>query len=97
MSPPKSHVPKIAKPTSHKITEEDREAHREIMQARKVFGNERTRMQDVFIDALYVLLKQETGMTYNDVRSHIPAELRTPLPSPPDNLAQMPRRRKKSR
>lgn len=95
MSPPKSHVPKNAKPTSLKITEEDREAHREIMQARKVSRNERTRIQDVFIDALYVLLEQETGKTYHDVRSQLPAELRTPLPSPPNKVAQMPKRKKK--
>jgi hypothetical protein len=65
------------------------------MQARKVSRNERTRLQDVFIDALYVLLKQETGKTYNDIRNQLPEELRTPLPSPPSKIAQMPKRKKK--
>jgi hypothetical protein len=95
MSPPKSHVSKIARNTSVKITEEDREAQRLIAQARRVAGNDRTRGQDVFIDALYALLRIETGKTYDDVRNQLPPELRTPLPTPPDNLTQMPKSRKK--
>jgi hypothetical protein len=94
VSPPKSHVPKIAKPTSLKITEEDRLAYREIEEARKVSGNDRRRMQDIFIDGLYELLRRETGKTYNEIRNQLPEALRTPLPPPPSKVTQMQRKKR---
>lgn len=77
-----------------KITDEDRKAISEIQLWLKAkTKNNRLRITDIFVDALWVYLKQLTGKTKEDIRKSLPYELWTPDPQPLGKIAVMPKKK----
>lgn len=94
MSPPKNHTEADAKHTTVRLTPLDHEAIHEISKYRQANSNERTRKNDILIDALWELLKRETGKKKDDIKALMPS-----IPQPErssNNVAQMLKPKKKS-
>jgi hypothetical protein len=72
MSPPKNHTEPDAKHTTVRLTPLDHEAIHEIGKFRQANGKERIRKNDVLVDALWELLKRETGKTKDDIKALMP-------------------------
>ena len=99
MSPRKPHLPPNAKASGVRLTREDHEAIHEIRKAREAGSDEtkraKTRNNDIRVDGLWDLLKEETGKTREDIRAQLPAALRTPEPPPPlNNVAEITKRKR---
>jgi len=94
MSPPKNHTEVGAKPTTVRLTPLDHEAIHEIGKVRQANNNDRTRKNDVLVDALWELLKRETGKTRDEIEAlmPLPKAQRTGALA---NITQMPEPKKK--
>lgn len=87
---------KASKDPSVKLTEEDREAIHEIKKFRKATDDDRTRINDILVDALWHFLKHTTGKTREQIRAVLPPTLLTEIQLPPqNNVRQMPTTKKK--
>lgn len=92
MSPPKKHVAEGAKNTTVRLTAEDYEAIHEISKMRQANNDDRTRLNDILVDALWHFLKHATGKTRDQIRALLPPA----QPSQPqNNIAQMPKPKEK--
>jgi hypothetical protein len=92
MSPPKKHREKSAKHTTIRLTAEDHEAIHEISKVRQANNSEMTRKNDILVDALYDLLKKETGKTREDIKALMPPALLVKI-KPQSKVTQMPRKK----
>jgi hypothetical protein len=88
MSPRPKHLPDGAKQTSIGLTDEDRTAIHWIKLAREARGEERKTLNDILVDALWMLIEKE-GKTREDIRAMIP--LRPPV-QVNDKITQMPKK-----
>ena len=93
MSPPKRHTSDAAKSTTVRLTREDREAIHEVSKAHEANNNERTRQNDVLIDALWHYLEHTTGKTLADIQASLPPRTRKPEARP--KVTEMPQPNKK--
>jgi hypothetical protein len=96
--PPKSQLGPNASYTSIGLRPEEYEAAHEIEKVRRG-KNPRTSLNSILIDALWDLLKKETGKTWDQIRAALPEHRRTlePPDIPLANVTQMPKRGKKKR
>lgn len=94
--PPKKQLEPNAEYTTVGLTPEHHEAVHEIAKARKG-NNPRTSLNSILVDALWDLLKKETGKTRAQIRLQLPENLRTPEPpsAPVGNVTQMPKPKKR--
>jgi hypothetical protein len=92
MCPRQSHVPKDARPTSLSLTDVDRAAIAWLGSLQRSRGGDRTRLNDVLVDALWELVKKE-GKSREDFQSmSAPAPEREIVPT---NVTEMPRQTEK--
>jgi hypothetical protein len=94
--PPKKQLEPNAEYTTVGLTPEHHEAVHEIAKARKG-NNPRTSLNSILVDALWDLLRKETGKTRSQIRVQLPENLRTPEPTipPRSKIAEMPGPKKK--
>jgi hypothetical protein len=88
MSPKQSHVPKGARPTSLSLTDLDRAAISWLGSVERSRGGDRTRLNDVLVDALWALVGKE-GRSRADF-----LPMSAPAPEPqevPSNITEMPK------
>lgn len=92
--PPKKQLEPNAEYTTVGLTPEHHEAVHEIAKARKG-KNPRTSLSSILVDALWDLLRKETGKTRAEIRAQVPEHLRTPEPTipAPSNVATMPKKK----
>lgn len=93
MTPRKQHIPAGAKNSSVRLTREDYEAIHEIAKMRAANNDERTRLNDILVDALWDFLKHTTGKTRADIESLLPPMAESVKST--DNVTQMPHPKKK--
>jgi hypothetical protein len=72
MSPPKPHTDADAKHTTVRLTPLDHEAIHEISKFQRAKGSDRTRKNDILVDALRHFLKHITGKTMDDIKAMQP-------------------------
>jgi len=82
VSPPEKHTSRDAKNTTVRLTREDREAIHEISKALEAEHNERTRQNDILIDALWHYLKFTTGKALADIQAMLPPKKVKPHEKP---------------
>ncbi len=92
MSPRQPHVASGAKHTTVRLTREDHEAIHEIAKLRAANNDDRTRLNDILVDALWHFLEHATGKTRDDIAALLPPMLRS---QGPNNVTQMPKQKKK--
>jgi hypothetical protein len=92
MSPRDKHVPSSAKHTTVRLTLEDHEAIHEIAKVRTANNNDKTRLNDIMVDALWDLLRRTTGKTRDDIKALLPPASQ---PKSQSNVTQMPKAKKK--
>ena len=84
MSPRPKHIPEGARTTSIALTEEDRAAVNWVRLARERRGENRKTLNDILVDALWLLLEKAEGMTREEIRAMIP-----PLPQAGTNKSKI--------
>jgi hypothetical protein len=94
--PPKKQLEPNAEYTTVGLTPEHHEAVHEIAKTRKG-RNPRTSLNSILVDALWELLRKETGKTRAQIRAQVPEHLRTPEPiiPPPNKVAEISKAKKK--
>jgi hypothetical protein len=94
--PPKKQLEPNAEYTTVGLTPEHHEAVHEIAKARKG-NNPRTSLNSILVDALWDLLRRETGKTRAQIRAQLPENLRTPEPiiPSPKKVAEISKAKKK--
>jgi hypothetical protein len=94
MSPPKPHTDADATHTTVRLTPLDHEAIHEISKFQRAKGSERTRKNDILVDALRHFLKHITGKTMDDSKAQMPP---APLAKikPQSKVTQMPGTKKR--
>jgi hypothetical protein len=91
MSPRPKHIPDDAYRTTLRLTDEDLAAINWIRTSRRQRGNERKTINDVLVDGIWNLLKQEEGQTREEIRTTIP---RRPISvNTPQKVTKMPKPR----
>jgi len=92
MSPRPKHIPVGARPTTIKLTDEDKAAINWISLARSKRGDSRKTLNDILVDGLWCLLEQKEGRTRESIQATIPP---TPKASPIQaNVTEMPKPKK---
>lgn len=88
MSPKKTHVPKDARPTTLSLTDVDRAAVAWLGSLDRSRGGDRTRLNDVLVDALWELVKKEGRSRADFLPMSAPARDAEDVPS---NVTEMPK------
>jgi len=91
MSPRATHTSPDATLTSIKLTDEDRTAINWIKLARKRRGEDRDRINDILVDALWYLLERMERKTREDIQSMMPPP--PPAKEASKKVTQMPKRK----
>jgi len=76
--PPKKQLGQNAHYTTVGLRPEEYEAIHEIQKVRRGNHNSKTSLNSILIDALWELLKKETGKNWDQIRAALPENLRTP-------------------
>jgi hypothetical protein len=93
MSPRAKHIPDNAHQTTICLTSEDQAAVNWIKEARRLRGEDRKTLNDIFIDSLWYLLEKKEGKTRDEIRAMVP---QIPVSQPlQDNVTEMPKAKKK--
>ena len=90
MSPPKSHTDADAAHTTVRLTPLDHEAIHEISKFQRANGSDRTRKNDILVDALRHFLRHITGKTMDDIEAQMPTALVAKI-KPQSKVTQMPK------
>jgi hypothetical protein len=90
MSPKPKHIPDDAYRTTLRLTDEDLAAINWIRTSRRQKGNDRKTINDVLVDGIWSLLRNEEGKTREEIKATIP---RRPAPpnNSPDKITEMPK------
>jgi hypothetical protein len=93
MSPPKPHTEADATGTTVRLTPLDHEAIHEISKFQRANGSERTRKNDILVDALRHFLRHITGKTMDDIKAQMPPASPAKI-KPQSKVTQMPKKKR---
>jgi hypothetical protein len=89
MSPRPKHIPDHAHQTTICLTDEEQAAINWIKAARRARGEDRRTLNDIFIDALWYLLRNSEGKSREEIRAMVP-QVQAGQPSQ-NKVTEMPR------
>lgn len=93
MSPKTRHIPEDARRTSVCLTAEDNAAINWISESRRIKRDDRWRMNDILVDALWYFLEKTEGKTKEQMRAMVPQ--RPALDENHGKVTEMPKSRGK--
>lgn len=93
MSPKPKHIPDEAYRTTIRLADDEQFAINFLKTARRQKGNDRKTLNDILVDAMWLLLEKEEARSKQEIRAMMP--VRPPEKSGRVNVAEMPKPRKR--